>query len=35
MFEAALASDSDYYKGLRIRVSEMCRDRLIPVDLIL
>jgi DNA repair photolyase len=35
MFEAALATDSDYYKGLRLRVSKMCRDRSIPVDLIL
>jgi len=35
MFEAALASDSDYYRGLRVRVSELCRDRSIPVDLIL
>jgi DNA repair photolyase len=34
MFEDALAPDSDYYRGLRSRVSEMCRERAIPVDIV-
>jgi DNA repair photolyase len=34
MFEAALATDSDYYRGLRSKISDMCRDRSIPVDIV-
>ncbi|MDP2901285.1 MAG: radical SAM protein [Candidatus Bathyarchaeota archaeon] len=34
MFEDALAPDSDYYRGLRSRVSEMCGERAIPVDIV-
>ena len=34
MFEVALAPNSAYYRGFGSRVSEMCRDRSIPVDII-
>ncbi len=34
MFEAALTPDSNYYKELGSKVSKMCRDRSIPVDII-
>ncbi|MCX6649736.1 MAG: radical SAM protein, partial [Candidatus Bathyarchaeota archaeon] len=34
MFESALAPGSDYYPGLRVKVSEFCRERSIPVDII-
>ena len=34
MFESALAPGSDYYPNLRKRVSELCRERSIPVDIL-
>jgi DNA repair photolyase len=34
MFEAALRSDSDYYKVLKSRVTALCRERAIPVDVV-
>ncbi len=34
LFESALAPNSTYYNGLRSKISEMCRDRSIPVDII-
>jgi DNA repair photolyase len=34
MFEAALRPESDYYRVLRGRVAELCRERSIPVDII-
>ncbi len=34
MFELALKAESPYYKTLRGRVSELCRERSIPVDVV-
>ncbi len=34
MFESALRPGSEYYAGLRGRISELCRERAIPVDIL-
>lgn len=34
MFESALGAESLYYKTLRERVSKLCRERSIPVDIV-
>jgi DNA repair photolyase len=34
MFYSALTPESDYYRGLKSRVIELCRERAIPVDVV-
>jgi len=34
MFEAAIEPDSNYYRDLKLKISRLCRERSIPVDII-